>query len=672
MNRFFVFIYTIILLTSGISLSSSARENKDLMRATYYYSHFDFHEAIPYYIKVADQVNDPATYSQLGDCFRLTGNLQEAANWYAKAVKMQSCQSVVSLHYGQVLMQLTQYDEAAKWLKKYQKANRLDKRAAYLIVACQSAAVKAIREVPSGRATLLDLNTDAAEFAPNLWKGNLVFTSDADVHLKKKTDNWTGSSYYSIYSVSCDNPGSCGTQFTPVSAQNINTKYHDGPCTFSADGNTMYFTRSRSKSGFFSSKSVASKDSIVLLEIMIASDYDSITRQFKKITPFKYNSKDYSVAHATISPNGSMLVFSSNMPGGSGGSDLYLCTKGKDNDWAVPLNLGKLFNTEGEELFPYWADNTTLYFSSDGHEGYGGLDIYRARINGHTHSFSAPENVGTPINSSYDDISLALLADGGSSYFSSNRPAAKRGDNIYFYTRQQVFLKLETRDSLTGQPLASVKVTLDATPVSPAPYDTITGTNGLLFSQLYTSAEYRISLSKTAYNSKNIVIRTPEITDIDTITEVVNLYKESEVAAVPKPVTPAPVRFTEIVGKPELHRTYDIGQVPFNYDKFDILSVARPCLDSLAGFLKKNPTVSIEIHAHTDCREKKADYNILLSQKRANSVVGYLKKKGISSSRLVPIGLGSSVPRVECPICEKCTEAQHYQNRIMDFMVVKL
>ena len=106
MKPVFVFLFMLALLTCGTSDSSFAKENKDLMRATYYYSHFDFHEAIPYYEKVADKVNDPVTYAQLGDCFRLTGNLQSASDWYARAVKMRGCQDIVLLHYGQMLMQM--------------------------------------------------------------------------------------------------------------------------------------------------------------------------------------------------------------------------------------------------------------------------------------------------------------------------------------------------------------------------------------------------------------------------------------------------------------------------------------------------------------------------------------------------------------------------------------
>ena len=431
------FCYSVFLFIFYFS-PVSAKENKDLTKANYYYAHYAYFEAIPYFEKIADKLNDAVIYSQLANCYAATNNLQKAADTYVKAVNMKGCSNEAMLSYAQLLMEMMQYSDAEKWLKEYQKSNKTERRAANLISGCATAK-NIIQSIPQGVATLLAFNTDGNEFAPTLWKGNLVFASDTAIDLKKKTDNWTGKAYYNIYSTPSSGKEQCGNEFNKLTGtKQLNNKYHDGPCTFSADGKQMYFTRSRYNDNLFSRKPVSNGDSIVLLEIMIASDYDTDTKKIKTITPFEYNSKDYSVAHPSVSPNGKVMAFSSTMPKGYGGSDLYICKKIKGN-WSKPQNAGSDINTEGEEVFPYWGDDSTLFFSSDGHVGLGGLDIYKCKWNEKANSFSTPENIGTPINSSYDDISLALYPDGRSTYFSSNRPATKGGDNIFFSGKKRFF-----------------------------------------------------------------------------------------------------------------------------------------------------------------------------------------------------------------------------------------
>jgi Tol biopolymer transport system component len=165
---------------------------------------------------------------------------------------------------------------------------------------------------------------------------------------------------------------------------------------------------------------------------MIATDYDEAAGKFTKVYPFTFNNQSYSVSHPTISPNGRLLVFSANM---HGGSDLYLCTRNKNGKWNRPQGLGKAINTEGEEVFPWLANDTTLIFASDGHPGLGGLDVYLAHWDDSLKTFVDPTNAGLPVNSPYDDISMALQPDASSGYFSSNRPAEKGGDNVYWFKK---------------------------------------------------------------------------------------------------------------------------------------------------------------------------------------------------------------------------------------------
>jgi len=667
MTRHLLILFFLIFLNSF----ADAKENKDLMKASYYYNHFAYAEAIPFYEKVAGEMNDPVIFSQLADCYSVTNNLQKSAEAYAKAVALPGCSSVVVMRYAQLLMQLTRYDEAAKQLNEYLKTNKTDLRAANMLAGCNSAQ-GSMSAIPQGVTTLLPFNSDGSEFAPTLWKGKLVFASDTAIDLKKKTDLWTGRSYYNIYSIACDNKGNCGNELNKLTeTKKMNTAYHDGPCTFSGDGKLMYYTRSRSKDNFLSKKSISNKDSVVLLEIMIASDYDTTTRKFKTITPFEYNSEEYSVAHPAVSPNGKLLSFSSTKPKGQGGSDLYICRNVRGN-WAKPVSAGNAINTEGEEVFPYWADDSTLFFSSDGHEGLGGLDIYKSIWHDNTGTFSQPENIGTPVNSSYDDISLALFADSRSTYFSSNRPSAKGSDNIYFYKKEKIYLQLNVIDSMTRQPIpeASLEITAD--------HDSHVATadvQGHFFKQLYPENRYTINISKTNYNAQQISLFASTLKELDTIVKTVSLYipppPPPPVVKKSDTLLPVPLSFTTLVGVPEVNKVYEIGHFYFAYDKSDLNDTAKIVLDSLADYLSTQPTMRIQIRAHTDCRGGDA-YNLKLSDARALSVMNYLKKKGIAERRLSYVGLGMREPKVPCPICEKCTEEQFYLNRVLEFKVLEL
>lgn len=661
---------TIILLGVFLfmgKLPATAKENKDLIRAQYYYVHCAYYDAIPYYEKVAGEVNTSAVYAELGDCYYVTNNFGKASASYAKAVKMPGCRPAVVLRYAQLLMQLMDYGEAEKWLKEYQKTYKSDIRVANLLAGC-NAAQAALVAIPPGIVKFLPFNTDGSDFGPAIWKGNLVFASDTAIDLKKKKDYWTGKSYYNLYSVPCDNRGNCKEEMKKLSeTKKANIKYHDGPATFTADGKQMYFTRTKYNDNFLAKKTDPGKDSFVLLEIMIASNYDTAAKQFKTITPFQHNSDDYSAAHPSVSPNGKLLAFTSNMKKGQGGSDIYICKK-MGAGWAKPQNAGNVINTEGEELFPCWADDETFCFSSDGHEGLGGLDIYQSKWDEQTSTFSKPENAGVPINSSYDDISLAFSTRAKGTYLSSNRPAAKGGDNIYFFRKMKIFLQLNVIDSITRQPLPDVQLSVSS--VKDSKDITIQGD---YFAQLYPEVSYSLKAGKNGYSSSALSVYAASDKDVDTIIRTVSLYKPPQVRKKDtiSYLDSLPISFEHKVRSPQLHQIYEIGHIYFSYDSYELTDTARWVLDSLVEYLVKRPNMRIEVRAHTDCRGS-AVYNLKLSNERALSVVKYLIFKGISAKRLEHIGLGLKRAAADCPDCGRCSEEQYYLHRVLEFKVLEL
>ncbi len=378
---------------------------------------------------------------------------------------------------------------------------------------------------------------------------------------------------------------------------------------------------------------------------MIASDFDSAEKRFRNIEPFQYNNTEYAVAHPSVSPDGKVMAISSNMPKGQGRSDIYICKKMSAGKWSRPVNAGQFINTEGEEAFPYWADNRTLCFSSDGQAGMGGLDIYTSEWDEKSGTFSKPVNIGAPLNSSYDDISLSVNAANGNTWFSSNRPAPKGGDNIYFYKRTKVFLQIIVKDSATQVPLPASRVAISAPEEKE---NALTDNAGTYIRRLYPTRQYSAIIEKEGYTSATLSLTAIGNKETDTVTRTVLLIKKEpprrDTIAV-LPPAPVVIRNRNVMDPPgiqdfTLDQTYEVGHFYYDYNKYELLSMHQSFLDTMMTQLKRHPSMRIEIQAHTDCRGSVAS-NKILSDKRALSVVNYLVKHGIARSRLTYVGLGS-------------------------------
>ena len=290
------------------------------------------------------------------------------------------------------------------------------------------------------------------------------------------------------------------------------------------------------------------------------------------------------MGHPALSPDGNTLYFVSDMPGGYGETDIYFCKRTGDA-WSDPVNLGSEVNTPGKELFPFIAADGALYFASDGLPGFGGLDLYvTTKI---TTGWTRPQNMGLPINSSYDDLSLVMTGEPGMGLFSSNRPGGVGSDDIYG------FHKLDIK---TPEPPA---MTVVSHPPDPIPVQS--GTT-------------------------------------DTLVE---------------------------------NRAYRLENIFYNFDKWDIRNDARPSLDRLVSIMKQYP-IDVELGSHTDCRGSES-YNLVLSQKRAESAVGYIISKGISPGRLKAKGYGKSQPAngCNCTAGKECTDAVYQYNRRTEFRIIE-
>jgi outer membrane protein OmpA-like peptidoglycan-associated protein/tetratricopeptide (TPR) repeat protein len=668
-----IIIICLLLMLAGI-VQSDAREKRHLIKGNYYYNHGDYFEAIPHLEKVAAKSGNVTIYSKLGDCYNITNDREKAVKAYARAVAIRSCKKEILLRYAQLLMQMEQYEEAKKWLTEYDKKGRKDSRTEVLFESCRTAKELSGR-IPGGLATLLPFNTNGSEFAPTRWRELVVFAADAGTALYKATDPSSGRSFYDLYFARCDKQGNCSDAMDRfVSVGKMEIANHNAPCTFSADGKTMYYTRSAYNNKRVNRGPAPRADSLVTLETMIVT-YDSVKNIFNKEKRFEHNDRDYAMAHAAVSPNGNTMALVSDMPKGKGRSDIYICKKTADGKWSKPVNAGEDINTAGDELFPSWADDNTLSFSSDGLTGLGGLDIYTCKWDEKTSSFSTPVNIGIPINSTYDDISLAIKTGEDNTWFSSNRPAAKGGDNIYFYRKMEVYLRLTVVDSETRKPLAGVTV---AATSRHRKMDTTTDNNGQYFSRLYPGDTYTIDVVSEDYPPVKTGIQAMTQLAIDTLSATVTLTKRklAKDTVLRLVTTASEMRNKNVMDSPgvrdfTLNQTYEVGDFQYDYGKYALNASHQPFLDTMLAQLNRHPTMRIQVQARTDCRGSVAS-NKALSDKRALSVVDYFVKHGIPRERLEYLGLGNTRPKAPCPDCSTCTEKEHSLNRILEFKVLQL
>lgn len=398
----------ILLLLSSASLAQLDRANK-------YYDDKEYTKAIKLYENVLKKEENAEALEKIANCYRFLKDYSQAELYYEKLMKHNNIEPVNHLYYGTVLKGNNKYDEAKEEFKLYAAAAPNDKKAELLIKSCDDIE-KLSKKIKQVEVNLLpDINTEASEFSPVFFKDQLVFVSDRIQNMSSEKYN-----YLHVYFTKIKNGAAENKKAEPFPYP-VNTEFHDGPVGFNAEQNMMLITHvdligKRDKNFVNRSKLYFSN----LKE-----------KKWSKPIPFQYNSDDFSIAHACISADGKELFFASDMPGGQGGMDIYLCQK-EGESWGAPKNLGDKINTPGQEVFPYIRKDGMLFFSSDGHSGFGGLDVFSAVKN--NDNYSNIKNIGAILNSYSDDFGIVFSDDNTTGYFSSDRPGGKGLDDIYSFT----------------------------------------------------------------------------------------------------------------------------------------------------------------------------------------------------------------------------------------------
>ena len=388
---------------------SLTAQNKDTAKADKLVERYEYVDAAKEYLKLVDKGKaDGYVYKQLADTYFNMFNTVEAAKWYAKATEQQQ-DAETYFRYAQMLKAQGKYEEANKQMQKFASLVPDDQRAIAFKQNPNYVPRLLSKDKLYDLKTFEGLNSDKSDFGPVLYDNVLYFTSARNV--ARKDYGWNNEPFLDLYKADYNADGT----FTNVATiASLNSMYHDGPLTMSADGNTVYFA-----SDSFREKSFE-KDKKNHLKL----GKNNIFRATKSgsgwgnITSLSFNSKDYSASNPSLSRDGKTLYFSSNMPGSLGGVDIWKVAVNADGSTGTPENLGKKINTEGNESFPFINDdNSVLYFASNGRQGLGGLDVFKIDLA----KGGDAVNLGKPINTEKDDFSFTFNTARNIGFFASNR-----------------------------------------------------------------------------------------------------------------------------------------------------------------------------------------------------------------------------------------------------------
>ncbi|HHS95773.1 MAG TPA: tetratricopeptide repeat protein, partial [Phaeodactylibacter sp.] len=385
--------------------SLKAQNSKHLRQANKEFDLHAYNMAIKSYRKVIRKDPDNAkAYIGLGECYRLLGRMNEAADWYKKALQLPDVDPIAIFHYAKTLMALGHYEKAKEWFVTYAEIQPVFGK--HFAESCDFAI--SLRGMPASfRVKKEFVNTEASDFGPAFFNENVVFASartDLKRKMDKDRDTWDGEAKNQLFISSIDDKGYLSSPSLLLS--DLQNEYNLGPLSYSVDGKWVAFAKNNFVNGTRQIPEAGIDGSLFIAEV-------NPDGSWKDIRPFPHNGSGYASLYPHLSNDGKKLYFASNRPDGFGGFDIYVSFKvGKT--WTSPENLGPLVNSQGNELCPY-LDGDLLYFSSDWHHGLGGFDIFKAVTEDGI--WTKVYHLGNAVNSSYDDSSLIYISRKGKGYF---------------------------------------------------------------------------------------------------------------------------------------------------------------------------------------------------------------------------------------------------------------
>ena len=621
-------LYLTMLLAATLLLLTGCGAEQAMKKGDRFYALGEYFDASSQYKKAYAQTPNKERKLRgqralkLADCYRRINYTQKAIAAYNNAIRYKQGDSLTLFHLAQQLMKNGNYKEAAKQYQAFLDSLQGD-NSKFTLVYSQLAktGLRSAQQAPEWKKRGSDytvkrenfFNSRRADYSPMLSgeeNNQLFFTSTRNQAKGDEYSGITGTKNGDIFVSTKDDKGKW--QKPEVIDSELNTDFDEGVCSFSPDGRTMYLTQCKTDPDFPR-----------YAAIVTSSRSDAAWSKANELKLTRDTLSAY--AHPAVSPDGQWLYFVSDMPGGMGGYDIWRVRLTTSGTGGVE-NLGAPVNTPGDELFPTFRPNGDLYFSSNGHEGMGGLDIYIAKVVdnvsandslAHRTSGYTVTHPGFPLNSQGDDFGMTFEGLKNQGYFSSNRGDAKGWDHIYsFYNPEIVQTVKGWVYEKDGYELPSAQVYMvgnDGTNLKLS----VKG-DGSFTQEIRPGVDYVFLGTCKGFLNHQEQLRVEPV-------------KKSEEYVLQFPLANimAPVL---------------IDNIFYDFDKATLRPESKEALDQLVKLLEENPNVTIELSAHTDYRGS-AEYNKRLSQRRAESVIRYLIEHGIAADRLTPVGYGKERPK---------------------------
>ncbi|WP_291963397.1 OmpA family protein [Maribacter sp.] len=632
-----------------------AYKSKLIKRADEYFDKMWYAEAAKIYEQALSKGEKAYTYDVLkkaGDAHYFNTDMENAYKWYN--ILYTKYESDMSSDY------LFKYAHSLKGIGNYKRSKRLLK-----LYNKKLAGEEIEQDIEKNEIVLdgllrmeerfdidnLSINSKYSEFSP-MYYGNdeMVYASAKDSSIfNTRKYKWNNQPYLDLF-VAKVNEESQDFKDAIKFSKKINTKYHEASVAFSPDNETMYFTRNN-----YGKKLKRDKNGINHLKIYRSKKVDGEWLEAEEVS---FNSDNYSTGHPALSPDGKQLYFVSDMPGSIGDTDIFVVDVLEDGSFSTPRNLGPEINTEHKEMFPFINDKK-LYFSSDGHVGLGGLDVFEVAFDDEA-GFLEVRNVGKPVNSSKDDFSFIVDEESQKGYFASNRDGGIGDDDIYSFKTLEVEEIPTSINAIAGvvtelitgdlMPNALVEL-LDENNIKLKEMETDENGN-FIFEDLDADTRYVLKTTKGSYFDDT---REAATKDNETVNVDISMRKLNDMIAVENGI-----------------KKLKTEMIHFDFDKSYIRTDAAVELDKLVEVMKDSPNMVIKIESHTDSRGA-AVYNKYLSDKRAKSTRDYIISQGIDASRIESaIGYGEERLINGCDGTVRCTEEQHYLNRRSEFIIVDM
>ena len=653
----------ILLSIVCISISANAQPlsevpyNQMLEKADELMKLRDYYNAEDWYDKAYRESKDPNIAAQLGYLSYVLRNYESATKRYERLLRRDDDNIFIDerFYYGMSLKAMGQYEESAAQLKKFIEMSSEDDMKPIARKAIEGM-IKAgeFNENPETAVQFAkgDINSAFVEYSPRLHTdGDLYFSA---IPAKKVVDASPGNDkQYSKIFVSKKNEKGEYDKPEALEKEINRPGFHTGNVAFSGDGKLMYFTRSKLDGNDLESS------------ILYYSKYDG--EEWSPAYPLDALNGEFLITHPVVGElfGDEVLFFTSDMEGGEGQLDLYYSTIQGGEDFSAPVNLGAVLNTPFDEVTPYYH-NGTLYFSSDGHPGLGGYDIFSSTWDGV--AWSEPINLGYNYNTTFDDMNISFDAEGINGYIVSNRPDDEKRnmksktccDDIYEFNIRQVIIDLQVLVNSPDGPLNGAKITLeDKSQARPDESKDNPEGNDFEF-YLDQDRSYKAYITRDGYYPDSIEFNTMGVLDDYTINKSITLQP------IPVEVEQAEPEFETIT----INQPIRLNKIYYDFDKWDILPEAEIDLNIIRDLMEQYPDMVIEMSSHTDIRGPKR-YNQDLSQKRAQSATDWLIERGVAEDRVKPVGYGEELIINKCKQGTRCSEEDHRFNRRTEFKIIE-